>query len=1446
MDFNPLDIINSLNNAIGHDTASVLEFLHITDPAVKPDGVREVARKWQALARTVEDSSRDAHDALNGVVWEGKAADAFAQRTRKVQNQAGDIAGALHQGSAAIGQFADVAEGLIDEIGKIAAELIEFEVAGLALSVITAGFSEAASTIAAGERAMKIVELVGKIEEEGSILGRAIKAVTEAIRGLDRALEALKDIKGVASVAKMAKDGMAFSAFSTALEDPKALTDPGKLTDILAEGALAGVGFGVLGKALGKGLKAVSPAALAGLSKTLCKLDDLIPERSILRPSGEDGIRASIANTLKRFKQDPIDVVTGEMLLAQTDVNLSGVLPLVLQRTHLSSYRHGGWFGRSWASTLDQRLQLDEHGVLFATADGLRLCYPIPQPGVPAYPERGPRWPLSWDGRPGGRMHITDSSTGRTYVFAHPVHTKADGVIDLPLHAIEDRNGNTIRIVYSVGEVPVEIRHHGGYRIAIDRHPHQPRITALRLLDTDGPGTSTTLVRYGYDNAGHLTEVINSSGKPLRFTYDHAGRVTSWTDRNNTSYAYTYDAQGRCIRGEGSDGFQSGTFVYDDAHRTTYVTNALGHTTTVVYNEAYRPIQETDPLGNTTVTEWDADNEHVVAVTDPLGRTTRYRHDAAGNLASLTRPDGSVATAAYNDLCLPMGITEPGGQVWRHTYDERGNRLTTTDPVGARTEYAYDASGNLIAVTDALGHTRRVTNNPAGLPVSLTDPLGHVNTSSRDAFGRITTLTDALGNITRFGWTVEGKPAWRELPDGSRETWQWDGEGNLTSHTDAVGHTTSYQPTHFDLPASRTTANGVTYRFTYDTELNLTRVTNPNGQTWEYVYDPAGRLISETDFNGRTLTYTHDLAGQLITRTNGAGETITFTRDILGRVTEQRSSDGNLTTFTYDPAGRLVRSANAHTEIARECDAAGRTLAETVNGRRTAYTYDALGRRTHRTTPTGVVSTWTYDAAGLPQFLAADGHTLAFTHDALSRETARSFGTGVTLAQSWDRASRLTAQSLTHSPDGERTLLQHREYAYRPDGFLTEIEELTTGRRRFDLDPTGRVTAVHARDWTETYAYNTLGNLTQTDDSAHEFTGTLLRRSGRTRYEYDAQGRVIRTTKRLLNGQTRTQLYTWNAEDQLTETVTPDGTRWYYQYDPAGRRTAKQRLTPDGQVAEEIRFTWDGTRLAEQTRSDGHITTWDYAPGTHRPLTQLDRDLTQAEVDARFHAIVTDLVGTPTELVTPDGTLTWHHRTTLWGTPTPAATDTDVDCPLRFPGQYSDPETGWNYNYFRHYDPEAAGYTAPDPLGLAPGSNHHAYASNVYAEIDPLGLFSCTDEGAGATDEIPRTLYHYTNEQGYNNILKSGELKPSLKENNPKDARYGDGQYLTDVEPGTRTPGQLSYAFLRVPWAGGRFTHYIEIDATGLNVIRGREHVFVVPNQEALDIASRIVSHGKN
>ncbi|MBF0819116.1 hypothetical protein IR145_05595 [Streptococcus danieliae] len=107
-------------------------------------------------------------------------------------------------------------------------------------------------------------------------------------------------------------------------------------------------------------------------------------------------------------------------------------------------------------------------------------------------------------------------------------------------------------------------------------------------------------------------------------------------------------------------------------------------------------------------------------------------------------------------------------------------------------------------------------------------------------------------------------------------------------------------------------------------------------------------------------------------------------------------------------------------------------------------------------------------------------------------------------------------------------------------------------------------------------------------------------------------------------------------------------------------------------------------------------------------------------------------------------------------------------------------------------------------------------------------------------------LYHYTSDAGVEGIINSNQLHPSLKANNPKDARYGNGQYFTDISPGSLTNPQLSSKFITIPFQGNKFANYIEVDVTGLGVIKGRDGVYVVPNDKSLDISNRILDYGKN
>ncbi|MGC0423079.1 DUF6531 domain-containing protein [Embleya sp. AB8] len=1042
---------------------------------------------------------------------------------------------------------------------------------------------------------------------------------------------------------------------------------------------------------------------------------------------------------------EPIDVVTGEMVLTQTDVTLAGALPLVLERQHRTAFRGGRWFGERWASTFDQYLQLAADRVTFTAADGMVLRYPVPRPGERVMPMGGYRWPLVWDGTPNGTFTVTDPQRGWTWSFAALPGTVSRRI---PVRALTDRNGNRIDYGYDGGGVPCEVTHSGGYRVAVDSAAGL--ITGFRLVGadpvthmrTDDPSSSIPLVSFTYDESGgDLTEVFNSSGRPLRFTYDDHHRMTSWTDRNGTWYQYEYDEAGRCVRGSGVAGVMDNTFEYDEASRTTRMTNALGAATEYEYNDWSQVVRATDPLGGTKRTEWDAYNRRV-AVTNELGHTTRYAYDAQGNTVGIVLPDGTFTVADFDPvLSRPTLVTGFDGGLRRYTYDDRGNLLTATDELGAATSYVYDEAGRMSATTNALGHTTQITHDPTGLPVAIADPLGATTRVTRNAFGRAITTSDPIGNTTKTTWTIEGKPAHRERPDGTHESWTWDGEGNLRHHTNPAGFTTSYESTHFDLPAAQTGPDGARLEFTYDAELRLTRVTNPSGHIWKYAYDPAGRLLGETDFNGRELTYRHDPSGRLVRRVNGAGEAVTYTRDERGQICTQRhEGTGRETRYEHDVLGRLSRATNPDADLVLVRDALGRLTAETCNGRTLRNTYDALGRRTRRETPSGQVSAWTYDAGGKPITLHTSGRMFEFAHDAAGRETRRNLGENVTLVQEWDETNRLVDQAVKVGssptslaaildPSSEASQTLHRTFAYRADGYVTSIDDSVEGARTFDLDEIGRVLAVNAPGWIERYAYDATGNQThgewpRTGKSAQgsrEVSGTLTRRAGRTHFIHDAQGRITRRTKKSLSGSSKTWKYTWDADDRLISTETPSGDKWTYTYDPLGRRVAKSLLPPLDNPPQSYTYAWDQSELAEESTDVGRIVYWDYQPNTPRPISQVTISETRSNTEINVHAILTDPAGTPTDIIDPFGMRTGGTHTSLWGHAGHPSKD-QIYCPLGFPGQYRDEESCFSSNYFRHYDATFGGYASADPWGLKPAPNPHGYVINPLTWIDPLGL----------------------------------------------------------------------------------------------------------------------------
>ena len=1029
----------------------------------------------------------------------------------------------------------------------------------------------------------------------GNAVGGWIRDHADVLKAVSGVLKQISSIAGLLAMIPVLAPVMGPIAAATGtgamLIDSavKVATGEGSWTDIVVDAAGAIPGGGVAGGAArGARTAAETHAAVGAVSSAATVTKDaagagrVAADRAGTAVTGADrtGGRAvesadsAVAHDTPLDELpcvgDPIDVITGQMVLQQTDLVLPAVLPLVLKRVYKSGYRWGGRFGRSWASTLDQRVEVGADGTAcFVAEDGVVLHYSGVDEaanGARLLPTEGiQRWPLRR--HPDGSWSVEDPERRVTRRFATP-----DGHGCCALTEIGDAYGNSIEFRYGAGGVVEEIRHSGGYRVLVSTAG--PLVTALSVRE----GTDRSPVAsFDYDGHAQLVGVHNADGIPLTLQWE-SGRIVGWHDRNDIWYRYDYDESDRCVRTAGRGRVLSYGFSYLPGR--TLVTNSLGAVTTYEYNAAHQLVRTIDPLGNVTASTWDR-YDRLLLRTDALGDSTRLDYDGAGRLVGVGHPDGTRERMRRNDAGDVVELIDANGGVWSRTYDFAGAVVSAEDPLHGLTRLAHTPRGAVAAVTDALGGVTTVRSNAAGLPVWLADPVGAVTELEYDGWGRLVRSVDPVGGVTSLGWTAEGRLSYRIDPDGAREDWIWDQEGNVTSHVDATGATTVIETGVFDLPVGRVGPDGARLIFGYDTELRLTSVQDPVGLRWRYEYDAAGRLAAETDFNGRTQRYRHDAVGRVVGVINGVGEQTSLIYDSVGNLVQRRSGD-DLTELVYDRAGQLVAARSAGAVVDLERDACGRVIRETVNGRTVAVEFDAAGRRISRLTPAGVLSQWQFDSAGHPRSMTTAGQRVEFVHDAAGREVTRSFSAGGRIEQRYDASHRLIGQLVTSAAGASAPSIA-RTFDYRVDGTLTGVlEAVTSETRRFDVDVVGRIVGVRAADWKERYVYDRSGKVTQATlledrigggdvtaepdsaaDPQQRYAGTLVLETGRVSYGYDGQGRMVTRSRKRLSQKAETWQFRYDTDDRLVAAMS-GGRQWTYTYDAFGRRLSKQQSGPEG------------------------------------------------------------------------------------------------------------------------------------------------------------------------------------------------------------------------------------------------------------------------------------------
>lgn len=293
-------------------------------------------------------------------------------------------------------------------------------------------------------------------------------------------------------------------------------------------------------------------------------------------------------------------------------------------------------------------------------------------------------------------------------------------------------------------------------------------------------------------------------------------------------------------------------------------------------------------------------------------------------------------------------------------------------------------------------------------------------------------------------------------------------------------------------------------------------------------------------------------------------------------------------------------------------------------------------------------------------------------------------------------------------------------YEWRSPDEIAAIVDATSGVTRYDHDPRDHLIQALFPDGSIQHRGSDLvGNLYRTAERTDRRYGRggRLERAGSTDYHYDAHGNLVE--KVLADG--ASWKYLWSVSGRLAEVVRPDGKRVHFAYDALGRRVRKEF---DGKITE---FVWDGDDLVHERAIDaatgklGPLVTWLFEPGTFAPVAKFE--------GRKRYSVVTDVVGTPTMLMTEAGKLAWKAQLDLYGVPREESAGIEegdrTSNPLRYPGQYYDEETGLSYNRWRYYDQETGRYISEDPIGLQGGVDLYGYVHNPVTWRDPFGLKAC-------------------------------------------------------------------------------------------------------------------------
>lgn len=789
-----------------------------------------------------------------------------------------------------------------------------------------------------------------------------------------------------------------------------------------------------------------------------------------------------------------------------------------------------------------------------------------------------------------------------------------------------------------------------------------------KISHTDKRGNTT---KYTYDNRGHLTGVICPDGSITHYTYYADGKLMSKTDGEGNSTSYRYDQNGNLSSVKDAGGnvtsyfYEKGRAVLirnndDSSTRITYdargniasVTNPAGITTYYESDDLGRKTASWDELGNRTNYQYDL-KDRLVQVTEPGGAVTKYEYDKTGKVEKVLFPDGNSKSYTYTAMGKTASVTDEDRKTTRFVYNESDKRERVILPNGGYIDYEYDLMGNLVSVTDPVGVRTCYVCDAEGNRLSvekenaITGDVRALAFYEYDAMGRTVAKTDGEGNRTEYKYDRNGNLILEINPAGGKTQRFYDGLGRVTRLIDTLGRTTDYTynsagnlirevrpdgiiiENHYSggLLSHVTESDGnvvhITKKYTYDVCGRIASVEEQDGHTVSYEYDGLGRVISEEDSNGKVIKNTYDARGRLTSR-NVCGNITTYVYTGTGKIKAVIDATGGTTEYSYnlldqvDEVTRYGVDGDADHVTSYSYDLAGRIIeAENALGFKDIYEYDGFGQMTAHIDRDGNRTLYAWNGNNsIDEIDYADGNSVRFKYNALS-----------ILEEVQDKLGVTT-------------------YASDEAGRITEVVDHTGASVRYEYGVNDKKTAVIYPDGSRVErSYDSFGNLVS--------LGSLSDPDGKTDYEYDDYGRLIKKT--LPNGVT-TEFSYYNGgylkaqvssdkEGKLEEYIfgyTDEGQRssiirtrrgmdevsgvYDYEYDAAGRLTEVSR---DGDLIRQYEYDSYGNRTS--VTEDGVTTLYRYDVLDRLIAAKNPVEQSQYSYDCRGNLISVSIDGLETE-----------------------------------------------------------------------------------------------------------------------------------------------------------------------------------------------------------------------